>query len=207
MNTYIIRAKSHGYDYEDEFLNGRVSIGWPCQQDLTNSDREEIREALHQKYGSDQIKETAVSMVQEFMSVPTGSIILNPSISNRALIHILKAAEPCQYDPSRDNDEYGNPHYVKSEFLRTVAREDLPDRVIKSLSGARKTVSNISQHSEVMNQFLATPHANNPDAKQVQRRIPEYKQEAFLVLYNLLDSEKEEVRLQASIALLNLDGF
>ncbi len=205
MSTYIIRAKSHGYDYEDEFLDGRISIGWPCKKDLTSSDRGEIKSALQQAYGRDEITETAVSMVEEFMGAPESSIILNPSISNRSLIHIFRTTGTCQYDVSRDNDEYGNPHAIQATHLRTVARSDLPERIIRSLSGARKTVSNISRHSEVIEAFLDSPYTENVEKEERKKKNTAYKADAFLVLYNLLDSESEDIRLKAAIGLLNID--
>lgn len=198
MNAYILRCKPHGFNREQEFLDGRISIGWPCGTSLANKSREEIAKDLSKKYTD--LSEISVSMVNLFVDMPVNSIVLTPSITNKLLIHIFKTTSVYQYDFKADRDDIGNPHYVTVEFLKTVARANLPSAVIRSLSGARKTLSQISQHYDLLDDYIASDFEveASPEVS-----LSGNKTEALNVLYELLASENENIRLNAAIAILN----
>ena len=198
MNAYILRCKPHGFNREQEFLDGRISIGWPCDKSLAKMSREEISKVLSAKY--DDLSEISVSMVNLFVDIPANSIVLTPSIKNKSLIHIFKATSEYQYDCSADRDDIGNPHYATVEFLKTVPRAGLPKSVIRSLSGARKTLSQIYQHYELLDAYISSDFELDGSPEITNSGD---KSEASNVLYELLTSENESIRLNAAIAILN----
>ncbi|EGR2498666.1 hypothetical protein DYC00_18465, partial [Vibrio cholerae] len=200
MNAYILRCKPHGFNREQEFLDGRISIGWPCGTSLANKSREEVANDLAKRYPD--LSEISVSMVNLFVDIPTNSIVLTPSIKNKALIHIFKTTSTYQYDAAADNNDVGNPHYVMAKYLKTVARADLPSAVVRSLSGARKTLSQISQHYDLLDDYIASDFEAEVESEV---SISGNKAEALNVLYELLASNNENIRLNAAIAILNCE--
>ena len=197
MNSYILRAKPHGKNQENQFLGGRISVGWPCGESLEGKNREEIYSILSDRYSD--ITETSVSMVYLFVKMPIGSIVLTPSIQDRSLIHIFTTESSYKYDEDSDSSEIGNPHFIEAKYLKTVPRDNLPKPVIRSLSGARKTLSRISQHYELMDDFISSNF--DPEAEIIST-TSENRSEAVAVLYELLGSESESIRLNAAIAIL-----
>lgn len=200
MSAYILRAKPHGKDRENDFLAGQISIGWPCGQSFLGKNRDELAKILSTAYP--EVSETSISMVDLFVKMPSGSIILTPSIQDKSLIHIFKTLSTCKYSPSADNDEVGNPHFIEAEYLKTVPRINLPEAVVSSLSGARKTLSRISQHFERLDDFI---DANFNVEAELPSELHSNKAEALQVLYELLNSQDENIRLQAAIAIIKLE--
>jgi hypothetical protein len=197
MNAYILRAKPHGKDQENEFLDGRLSIGWPCDVSFEGMNREELSSILTKK--RQDITETSVSMVDLFVKMPIDSIVLTPSLQNRSLIHIFRTVSIYKYDQLADGNEKGNPHFVDAIFLKTVARDSLPKAVLRSLSGARKTLSRISQHFDLLDDFVSSGFDANLDVLPL---TIDNRAEAMNVLSELLNSETESIRLQAAIAIV-----
>ncbi len=200
MNAYILRSKPHGKHRENEFLAGKISIGWPCGESLEKKTREEISNILIKEYP--EISEISVSMVGLFVKIPIGSIILTPSLQNKSLIHILKTTNTYKYDSSADNDAIGNPHFIEADYLKTLPRVSLPKAVVRSLSGARKTLSRISQHFDLLDDFIGSGF--NAD-EELLSDSTNNKAEALDVLYELLSSDNENIRLQAAIAIVGLE--
>jgi hypothetical protein len=197
MNAYILRAKPHGKNQETEFLDGRLSVGWPCDVSFKGLNREELSSILNKKYHD--ITETSVSMVDLFVKMPVDSIVLTPSLHNRSLIHIFRTTSLYKYDHLAETDDKGNPHFVDAIFLKTVARDSLPNAVLRSLSGARKTLSRISQHFDLLDDFVSSGFDANLDALPL---AIDNRTEAMNVLSELLNSENDSIRLQAAIAIV-----
>jgi len=195
MNIYILRAKPHNRNRENEFLNGKISIGWPCSQNLDGKKRNELETILKEKYSA--ISTINISQVEQFINIPQDSIVITPSIKNKSLIHLFKTRSTYKYNPINDNNEIGNPHFIDVELIKTIERLELPENIRRSLSGARKTVSNISKHSKIMEAFL---NNENPISSELTNQR---KEEVLNVLEELLKSDNEEIRLKASIELLN----
>jgi len=196
MNAYILRAKPHGKDKEPEFLEGRISIGWPCGEDLSGKDREVISSVLKNRYSD--ISAISVSMVKVFVDMKPGAIVLTPSLQKRSLVHLFRVTSAYQYDSSYESN--GNPHFVEAQFLKTISRENLPKKVVHSLSGARKTLSKISQYFGVLDEFIESDFKTEEESNSSEANMSP----AIKVLYELLDSEDEEVRLRAAITIVGL---
>ncbi len=195
MNLYILRAKPHNINREKQFLDGDISIGWHCGQNLLNKSRKELEDILEHNYPN--ISAINISQVEQFIKIPKGSIVLTPSISKKGFLHVFKTITLYTYRKENDIDGIGNPHMIRVEFLKTIEKTSLDKAIQKSLSGARKTVSNISQHSEKMDVFLKSKNSTPTISSN------EGKKKALEVLEKLLDSDDEEIRLRASITLLD----
>lgn len=203
MKSYIIRSKPHGKNRENEFKEGKISIGWPCGVSLEHKNRSEISAILKSRYKD--ISEVSVSMVDLFVRMPVGSIVLTPSIQDRAFVHIFKTTSLYQYDATADSDQKGNPHFVEAIHLKTVARKDLPENVLQSLSGARKTLSQISQHYDLLEKFIEDDFQRAP--RPVQKGpVIDMRLEAIDTLYSLLVSSNDEnIRLGAARAIIECE--
>ena len=191
MNIYILRSKPHYNNREDEFLNGRISIGWPCNHNLNLKKRPDLEIILKKRYLD--MSEINISQVEQFINMPNNSIVITPSIKDKSQVHIFKTISTYQYDSSKDNEEIGNPHFIDVNLIKTIQKLELPEDVKKSLSGARKTVSNISKHSKLMESFLSPKD---------DILYPQKRENVIKVLEKLLHSDNEEIRLKASIELL-----
>lgn len=203
MNSYIIRSKPHGKNRENEFKAGRISIGWPCGESFQYKNRKEISTILKSK--NKEISEVSISMVDLFVRMPAGSIVLTPSIQDRALVHIFKTTSLYQYDVTADSDQKGNPHFIEAKYLKTVARKDLPEKVLQSLSGARKTLSQISQHYGLLENFIENDYQRAPKPTRTHPVI-DMRLEAIDTLYSLLvNSNDENIRLGAARAIIECE--
>ncbi|QGS49010.1 hypothetical protein FOB89_08820 [Shewanella putrefaciens] len=196
MTVYHIRPKPHGINRESDFLKGRVSIGWPCGQDLRGLSRDELQQALAQEYP--EINAHNLSQVEQFLHIEVGSIVLSPSESNVESMHLFRTVESPQYDMNRDNSKEGNPHGVAVEHIMTVKKSLLPPGVLRSLKGARKTVCNFSKHASAMDEFLEV--AEHLSEEPVTAEF-ELQNKVRNTLIQALDSENEVVRVQAAAAL------
>lgn len=193
MKAYILRAKPHGKNKENEFLNGRLSVGWPCGEDFKGKSPEQLSPIITKHYPK--ITATSLSMVNLFVNMPVDAIVVVPSLQDRSLIHIFRTVTTYKYDGSADCDVKGNPHFVNAELLKTVVRSNLPKAVFNSLSGARKTLSSISQHYEILDEFIKTDFKVDP-------KLENNYAKAMNILSDLLNSENENIRLNAAIAII-----
>ena len=200
-NAYILRSgtREEDKDWEDEFLGGRISIGWPCGESFAGKNRKEISVILANKYSD--ISGIKVSMVELFVRMPIGSIVLTPSLQDKSLIHLLRTTSTYKYDGSAETDK-GNPHFVEAEYLKTVPRSSLPKEVVRSLSGARKTLSRISQYFDILDDFI---DAGFRVETETLLDLTSNRAEAVGVLYDLLSSDNESIRLEAAIAIIGLE--
>lgn len=200
MNAYILRSKPHGKNRENEFLAGRISVGWPCGESLEGKNREEISIILAKRYSN--ISKISVSMVGLFVKMPIGSIVLTPSLQDKSFIHLLRTTSTYKYNPSVDSNDKGNPHFIEAEYLKRVPRNSLPKDVVRSLSGAKKTLSKISQHFDLLDGFISSGFEDDAETLSAPtgRRA-----EAADVLYDLLSSKNENIRLQAAIAIVGME--
>lgn len=197
MSAFILRSKPSGYDRETQFKNGKISIGWARGCSFEGLNRNQLSEVLGDKKSA-----ITLSMVQLFVHMPIGSIILTPSLNNSNLIHILITKSTYKYDASADNKEIGNPHYIEANFLKTIPKKSLPNEVLHSLSGARKTLSRISQYYDVLTSFINRGFEVENEKIRLSSNSEEVKSEAIRVVFELLSSQSEEIRLKAAALLL-----
>jgi hypothetical protein len=87
------------------------------------------------------------------------------------------------------------------EYLKTVPRKSLPNKVLNSLSGARKTLSRISQHYEIIKNYIENKGDNLESSNNKSESQEINKAEAVLI--ELLESVDDKVRLEAAKLILN----
>lgn len=196
MTLYHIRPKPHGIYRESDFLKGRISIGWPCGQDLRGLKRNELVEALAKAYP--EINAHNVSQVEQFLHIEKGSIILSPSGGNNENIHLFRTIDAPHYDLSRDNDKEGNPHGVSVEHVMTVKKSLLPLGILKSMKGAQKTVCNFSKHAAAMDKFLDVADHISDETVTTELQLQDKVRN---ILIQSLDSDDEIIRVHAAVAL------
>lgn len=207
MKVFVVRAKPHGVDRESQFLSGIISIGWPTSESLANKNRVELAKILRDKFNDD-MSEIAITMVQSFIDIPVGSIVLTPSYQS-SNIHVFQTTSTYRYVAEWSDDDVGNPHVIEAKYLRTVSRQQFSIIVQKALKSAKRTVSNFSKYSnEILDvafeSFDTIDLEKNQSSKGLQEAYEGNDElEARQTLKELLKSDNDEVRLKAALALLN----
>jgi hypothetical protein len=199
MSTFNVRSKPHNVNREKEFKGGRVSIGWPCGQELIGLKRSELEDALTKRYPD--ITAHSISQVDQFLNIRKDNLILTPSEENKANIHIFRAIDGPHYDKTRDNNDDGDPHGVSVKHLKTVKRSLLPAGVFNSLKGALKTVCNFSKHSSAMEKFIEVAEGISDETVTSELELHDKVRN---ILIKSLDSDNELVRVHAASALYQL---
>ncbi|MGR5254348.1 hypothetical protein ACPV5S_19325 [Vibrio astriarenae] len=196
---YHVRSKPHNINREAEFVSGRVSIGWPCDQDLTGLGRKELEGVLSERYKA-KMNAHNVSQVEQFLHIQPGAVILTPSEADKNDMHVFRTLSSVEYNSSRDNGTDGDPHGVAVNLLMTVKKSMLPAGVQSSLKGAKKTVSNFSKHAIAMEQFIEKA-GSQPES--IATSHFEIQEKAKAILIDALDSQVEGIRVSAAAALYN----
>lgn len=144
-NIFQMKSKPHGIERLNEFIgnnegeNSFVAIGWPGIGDLTNVDKEEIRERLEKKYkykGSQ--LGTYLSAVNTFVNtMKKDDLVL---ISNKlAQVFIFQVGD-YHYEKNYDSNEFGMCHQRKARLLKVINKDDL-NMEIQNLLRNRGTIT------------------------------------------------------------------
>ena len=201
--VFVVRAKPHGINREEQFLDGTVSIGWPTKESLKGKSRNDVEATLKPDYQD--ITTVAITQIHNFVNIPVESIIITPSYKNRD-IHIFKTKSEYIYVPEWADDEIGNPHTIEVEFIKTVPRNVFSEIVNRSLLAAKRTVTNFTKYTNEIQMIIKSDDMpfNAAEAKIIG--VENYAEiEARQTLKELLKSSNEEIRLKAALALLNKD--
>lgn len=205
MNTikkvFVVRAKPHGIDREDQFISGTISIGWPTNESLKDKDWYAIEKII--KSVNPEITTLSITQIHNFVHIPIGTIILTPSYKNRD-IHIFETISDYSYIPEWSDDKIGNPHTIKVNYLKTLSRNHFSEIVNRALLAAKRTVTNFSKYSNEILMIIENDTGKMRDETGlncIQKNDTEI--EARQTLKELLNSSNEEIRLRAALALLN----
>ena len=199
--VFVVRAKPHGFNRETQFLSGIISIGWPTQESLKDKDREELEKILKSEHPD--ITQLKITMVENFINIPIGSIVLTPSYKNRD-IHIFATVEEYKYKPEWADDKIGNPHTIRVNHLKTVPRDHFSDITQKALLAAKKTITNFTQYSNEIQMIVTGQEIySHENSKIITRQQHEDHVEARETLKELLKSSDDAIRLKAALALLD----
>lgn len=144
-NIFQMKSKPHGIERLNEFIgnnegeNSFVAIGWPGIGDLTNVDKEEIRERLEKKYkykGSQ--LGTYLSAINTFVNtMKKDDLVL---ISNKlAQVFIFQVGD-YHYENNYDSNEFGMCHQRKARLLKVINKDDL-NMEIQNLLRNRGTIT------------------------------------------------------------------
>ncbi|MCP4750681.1 MAG: hypothetical protein GY866_07305 [Proteobacteria bacterium] len=199
--VYVVRAKPHGFDREDMFLDGVASIGWPTDVSLEGKSCDEIKDILTEP--GYEPKTIHVTQVHGFVHLPEGSIILTPSYRNRD-IHIFETVSSYEYVAAwADWKDPGNPHTIRVKLLKTVSRSEFTEKVQSALLAAKKAVTNFTQHHDVI-EGVITGRKTTVGTAEDKVSHDDGEREARQALRDLLKSDSDEIRLKAALALLGI---
>ncbi len=198
---FVVRARPHGIDRENQFLSGTISIGWPTQESLGDKDRDDLEKILKNIYPD--ITPMTITQIYNFVKIPAGSIILTPSYKNRD-IHMFETVSEYLYNPEWFDEQIGNPHTIKAKHLKTLTRDHFSEIVNRALLAAKKTVTNFSKYSNEIHMAIEDESHYIHDTKRPKSaQNSDAEIEARQTLQELLKSSDEEIRLKAALALLN----
>ena len=203
MKILLVRAKPHGTPREDQFLNGISSIGWPAGSSLIGKQKHEIEAILRLRYKD--LKKLHVTEVHLFVTLLEKSIILTPSLENSQNVHIFRTKSDCEYKEEWDNERDGNPHIIQVEFIRTIPKTAFSDMMQRSIRSARKAVSNFTKYRDEIGELIRDPDPSI-ESKPKNDEKSQMEMNALKTLEDLLDSESDEIRYKAAIAILNRDS-
>lgn len=201
MHIFQLKSKPHKIERLPLFLKqGFISVGYPGLGSLTDATVEQIEEKLAQAYPEFQGQSLAFhkGMVNAFVNtMQANDIVL---IADGDDVHIGKIGQ-YHYDSDFDNDEEGMCHRRSVEWLSTVQRHYLNDKVQEFLKN-RATITKFKYPIEDadLEPFLSG------DAKglaHLQSKAQVYEK-AWDVLVKALESEDEKIRVRAAIAILEL---
>lgn len=134
--AWVVRPKPHGKNRLNEFLeNGLVAIGWPGLGDLTDCDKEEIRERLKDTFNQSSYKlGQNTGQINRFVNeMETDDIVLVPSGGN---IYVGKIETQCNHHEEKANDDEGYPHQRSVNWYHdgaAVDRSNLPGKLHDTL--------------------------------------------------------------------------
>lgn len=197
MNIFQIKTQPHGIERKEFFLNeGFVSIGYPNIGDLTNVDKDDIRERLHQEYGweSSQLG-NHLGVVNAFVhTMEEGDIVL---IVDNEWVHIGELGK-YKYEEQYESEGMCHRRYVK--WIDKVEKYKLNEHV-KELLRNRSIVTkfkhpyDVADLESVLNRNVSLTANINIDEDIANKAIETLK--------NALNSEDEEIRVRAAIGILN----
>jgi hypothetical protein len=196
---YVIRSLPHGIEREGQFLGeagpARISIGWPTKVSLAGKGVKEIAMLLDAE--GEPASALTVTQIHNFVNIPVGALILTPSVRDKALLHVFRTVSCYEYVSEWAPE--GNPHTIRVDHVATVPRAACPRAIQKALLASRKAVTRIhTVKSDVVLQCL----------RDLQDRVPRTapqetaRTRATNELIALLDSQNEDIRLRAAVAIL-----
>ncbi len=198
---FVVRAKPHNINREDQFLGGTISIGWPTSESLNGKNRDDLEEFLKKAYPD--ITSMSITQIHNFTTMPIGSIVLTPSYKNRD-IHVFETIADYSYSSEWSVEQIGNPHTINVKYLKTLERSHFSEIINRALLAAKKTVTNFSKYSDEILMSIGEDTPGIHDTKEFKSAQNfETEIEARQTLKELLKSPDDEIRLKAALALLN----
>lgn len=196
MNIFQIKTQPHGIERIDLFIKqGFVCIGYPGIGDLTNVEKDEIRDRLQQQY-----KSTGSQLGNHFGIVNAFVNTMKKDdsvlISENDWVHIGKLDE-YKYDSNFELE--GMCHRRNVNWIGKVKKESL-NEYVRELLRNRSIVTKFKHPADIAQ--LDRALANDP-AKSANINIDdEILTRAIQVLNTALQSENEEIRVKAALGLL-----
>lgn len=193
-NVWLLRPIPHSYDRLNEFLDKNiVAVGYPAEQTFEGLSYSNLRQILANKGWEEGIGN--VNILVNSMGI--GDLVLVPA-TNKKDIYIGKITSEYKYVPSLDNPNDPNGGYPHQRSVtwffekQPILRSDLPDELRSSLRypGA---VADITKHYAILEKLI-NGETNN--------EFKDLKERALKVIEDLLESDDENVRLQAATFIL-----
>lgn len=196
MNIFQIKTQPHGTERIDLFIKQDfVCIGYPGIGDLTNADKDEIRDRLNKKYkwtGSQ--LGNHLGTVNVFVnSMKKDDVVL---INENEWVHIGKL-DDYKYDNNFEVE--GMCHRRSVVWLGKVKRDNL-NEYVRELLRNRSIVTKFKHPADIAE--LDKALANNPTQATNINLDEEILTRAIQVLNDALQSGNEEIRVKAAVGLL-----
>ncbi|HWL23307.1 MAG TPA: hypothetical protein VNR38_06095 [Ureibacillus sp.] len=198
MNLFQLKSKPNGTERLPLFLKENfIAIGWPGIGNLTNVDSDEIEYRLAQAYKSytGQTMAYHKGMVNAFVNTMQPLDIV--MITEGDYVHIGQVGE-YYYEEKYDNDIDGMCHRRSVEWLATVERNHLNEKVREHLKN-RATITKFKYPfalAEIEPYILGQSDLNATNSPK-----GEIFEKAWDVLVKSLDSEDEQTRVLAASAI------
>lgn len=200
MNIFQLKTQPEGIERGEMFINENfICIGYKKLEDLTNKDKDEIREEIREKYNYDGGKlANHLGIVNAFVNTMiTGDIVL---ITENDWVHIGSVGE---YEYDYDNKSLGMCHRRGVNWIGKVQKYQLNDYV-RELLRNRSIITKFKHPTDIaeLDEFLINSDTVNNE-EIINYNIIE---KALNVLTNALDSDNEEIRVKAAIGLLKYNN-
>ena len=193
-NVWLLRPLPHGYNRLSEFLSKNIiAVGYPAKQTFKGLSYSDLRKILVNEDWEEGIGN--VNILVNSMSV--GDLVLVPA-TNKKDIYIGKITSEYNHVSNLDDPEDpsgGYPHQRTVSWYfdkQPILRSDLPDELRSSLRypGA---VADITKHYTLVEKLINGE--TNDEQKDLEDR-------AWKVIEDLLESDDENIRLQAATFIL-----
>jgi predicted Mrr-cat superfamily restriction endonuclease len=196
MNIFQIKTQPHGTERIDLFIEqGFVCIGYPGIGDLIGVDKDEIRDRLQQQYkwtGSQ--LGNHLGIVNAFVNtMKKDDIVL---INENEWVHIGKLYD-YKYDSNFESE--GMCHRRNVDWIVKVKKDTL-NEYVRELLRNRSIVTKFKHPSDISE--LDKVLANNQTQITNVNINEEMLTRAIQVLNIALQSDNEEIRVKASVGLL-----
>ena len=196
MNLFQIKTQPLGIERKDLFLTeGVICIGYPNTGDLTNVDKDEIREILRRASGweSSQLG-NHLGIVNAFVhTMAEGDTVL---IADQDWVHIGEVG-PYQFDATLD--ESGLSHRRPVRWLGRVERHRL-NEYVRELLRNRGILSKFKHPYDIAELDRILRPGNQPPTSNEAFSMT--IREAIEVLKNALRADDQTIRVRAASALL-----
>jgi predicted Mrr-cat superfamily restriction endonuclease len=211
---FQLKNRPHGKNRGKLFLDeGFVCIGWPGIGDLSNANREEIRQRLEEAYGyAGQQLGAYTGAVNSFVNtIQNEDVVLVP---DGVIVHV-GIVGPYYYDPAFDNEE-GMCHRRNVLWTATLAKSSLNHKVLEFVRNRGIITKFPGTFEEAELESFLTVDAENERSPFVLVEHPEQNtgnnpifdeetvKKARLVLEEALNSSDPEIQIKAAGEILKL---
>ncbi|MFC5557598.1 hypothetical protein ACFPN4_00465 [Ureibacillus thermophilus] len=200
MNLFQMKSRPHGIERLPLFLEqGFVAIGWPGIGSLENVDVAEIEERLAKKYPDYVGQKMAYykGIVNAFANtMKAGDLVM---IAEGDFVHIGRLGDYI-YKQEYDNDRDGMCHQRPVDWITTVKRSSLNDKVQELLRN-RATVTKFKYPIKLAE---LEPLLYGEEDIQDSGNRQELVEKAWKVLEEEIQSDDPIVRIKAAAAILGV---
>jgi predicted Mrr-cat superfamily restriction endonuclease len=200
VQIFQMKSRPHDHDRTKQWIDeGFVNIGWPLIGDLTNVDKDELKDRLaadpYNYLG--QVLANQLGTVSAFVhTMQANDIVL---VMENEWVHIGQVG-PYRYDPVYDNKIDGMCHQRSIKWLTLVQKEEL-NQEVQELLRNRGAVTRFKHPVSVANldRFISK------ESKEIQEHnIHKLKLQAIQILTEAMQSVDHERRERAAAAILNM---
>lgn len=203
MNIFQIKTQPEGIERVSSFIKESfICIGYSELDDLTNKDKDEIREEIREKYNCDGSKlGNHLGNVNAFVNtMKNGDIVL---ITENDWVYIGRVGD-YKYDSS--NNEWGTFHRRSVQWICKTLKHQL-NEYVRELLRNRSIITKFKHPVDIAELDELLSKGNNDLSNNTCNVDEDIVEKALNVLINALDSDNEEIRVRSAIGLLKYSKF